>query len=148
MRIWIGRGKTLFRWRLFGLETEFKMIPFGGLTFLTHGLRTGLRLRYFVAILAGPAANVLILLVALRFTSWQKTNIETSIAIGPIVFFGQMFVLIENLIPYRIQTALGTLCTDGLSLLQLIVSQSPEVFRSRQHGYDERASTSTGTRPF
>src|SRR6267154_3842764 len=39
LRIWIGRGKTLWRHGIIGFDTEFKLIPAGGFTFLTHGFR-------------------------------------------------------------------------------------------------------------
>lgn len=145
LRIWIGRGKTFLHARIFGFETEFKPIPFGGLTFLTHGPKPPIRLRYFLAILAGPVANALVLVGAWRFVSWTNFNFENSILIGPIVVFAQVLILIENILPFRIQTALGTLCSDGLSLLQLLFTQSPEIFRSRLPEYGGRGATYSGT---
>ncbi len=126
-QIWIGRGKTLFRARLLGFDTEFKLIPVGGLTFFTRGFRRQLRFRFFLAVLAGPLANAIVLLVAWQFTSWRNLNIETSIHGGAIIVLTQALVLIENLLPYRIQTSIGCVCTDGLSLLQLLTSKLPEI---------------------
>jgi hypothetical protein len=131
LKIWIGRGKTLYRASLLGFDTEFKMIPVGGITFLTHGFKSRLRFRYFLAILAGPLINAVILAIAWSFVSWRSFNIENSIQFAAFVVFAQVFILAENLLPYRIQTALGRLCTDGLSLSQLLVSKSPEILNSR-----------------
>ena len=131
LKIWIGRGKTLFRANLFGFDTEFKMIPVGGFTFLTHGLTEKLRFRYFLAILAGPASNAIILWIACRFVAWRDINIETSVQFGAIIVLAQGFSLVENLFPFRVQTALGSVCTDGLSLFQLLSSRSPDVLRPR-----------------
>jgi hypothetical protein len=131
LRIWIGRGKTLWRCGVFGFDTEFKIIPAGGFTFLTHGFRERLRLRYFLTVFAGPVSNVIILLLASRFVVWKEFDLESSIQIGPIVFLCQAYILVENLLPYRIQSSMGTFCTDGLSLFQLLFSKSPEMFRSR-----------------
>lgn len=138
LKIWIGRGKTIYRLKFFGFDTEFKMIPVGGLTFLTHGFKSKLRVRYFLAILAGPFINMVILAVAWKFTSWRNFSLESSIQFAAFVAFAQIFILVENLLPYRIQTALGRLSTDGLSLFQLLLSKSPDVLNSNL-----RFSTST-----
>ena len=131
LRIWIGRGKTICRANLFGFDTEFKMIPFGGLTFLTHGFKDKLRFRYFLAILAGPFINAVILSASWGFVSWRSFSLENSVQLAAFVVLAQIFILVENLLPYRIITALGTLCTDGLSLFQLLLSKSPNVLNSR-----------------
>jgi len=145
IRIWVGRGKTLYRLNVFGFDTEFRMIPFGGITFLTHTVQDKLRLRYFLAILAGPLTNALILVVAWKFASWRNFNLETTLQIGTFVALAQIAILLENLLPYRIQTALGKLCTDGLSLFQLIASKSPEVLHRRPHNPGSIAQTQTWT---
>lgn len=141
LRIWIGRGKTIYRPKVFEFDTEFKMIPVGGLTFLTHGLTKRLRFKYFLAILAGPLINAVILAVAWKFVSWRNFSLESSIQLAAFIAFAQMFILVENLLPYRIQTALGRLSTDGLSLFQLLASKSPDVLNSHF-----QFSTSTATR--
>ena len=132
LRVWIGRGKTFYRTKLFGFDTELKMIPFGGITFLTHGLKANLRSRYFLAILAGPLINTIILIITWRFVSWHSFNFENSIQPAAFIFITQALLLWENLLPYRVQTALGFLSTDGLSLLQLVFSKYPDVLNSRQ----------------
>jgi hypothetical protein len=133
LRIWIGRGKTLFRIKLLGFDTEFKMIPFGGLTFMTHGTQEKLRPRYFLAILAGPLINAAVLGIAWKYASWRSFSLETAIQFGVIVVLVQALILIENLLPYRIRTALGRQCTDGLTLFQLLASKSPDILNSRLH---------------
>ena len=131
LKIWIGRGKTLFRVNIFGFDTEFKMIPYGGLTFLTHGFKEKLRFRYFLAVMAGPFANAIILLVAWKYSAWRNFNLEATIQLGTFIVLAQALILMESLLPYRIQTALGQLSTDGLSLFQLLTSKSPDVLTSR-----------------
>jgi len=133
LKIWIGRGKTFYRVNILGFDTEFKMIPFGGLTFLAHGLKGKLHFRYFLTVLAGPLANAIILVGFLKFASWGNFNLETTLQFGAFIVSAQALILIENLMPYRIQTAAGKLCTDGLSLFQLLSSKSPEVLHSRFH---------------
>jgi len=134
LRIWIGRGKTLWRHSIIGFDTEVKIIPAGGFTFLTHGFKEKLRLRYFLTVLAGPVSNVIILIIASRFTSWKEFNLETSIQIGAIVFVGQAYILVENLLPYRIQSSMGRFCTDGLSLFQLLFQNPRDVSFSIKMG--------------
>jgi len=145
LRIWIGRGKTIYRPRLLGVDTEFKIIPFGGLTFLTHGFTSKLRVKYFLAILAGPLINVVILAFAWKYVSWRNFNLENAIQLPAFVAFAQIFILVENLLPYRIQTALGRLSTDGLSLFQLLLGKSPDVLISPlRFNTDPQQGTFTG----
>lgn len=129
LRIWIGRGKTFYRATLLGFDTEFKLIPFGGLTLMTHGLKKKLRFRYTLAILAGPMTNVIIFVVAWRFDCPRNFDISTRIQFGLIIMLVQLFILVENLLPFRIQTPMGKLCTDGLSLIQLFLAKSPDMLR-------------------
>ncbi|HTV48235.1 MAG TPA: site-2 protease family protein [Phycisphaerae bacterium] len=135
--IWIGRGSTFYHAKILGFDTEFKVIPVDGFTFLSYGFKDQSRFRYILAILAGPMANAIILVIALRFVTWDNLNITTSIQLGEIIFFVQALILVGNLLPYRIQTARGKLCTDGLSLLQLLTSKSPE-FLSSQLGKEAK----------
>jgi hypothetical protein len=144
LKIWIGRGKPICRLNLFGFDTEFKMVPVGGLTFLTHGFKNRLRFRYFLAVFAGPLINAVILAVAWKFTSWRNFSFESSIQFAAFVAFAQIFILVENLLPYRIQTALGRLSTDGLSLFQLLLSKSPDVLNSHlRYSIDTQQQTYT-----
>jgi hypothetical protein len=130
-KIWIGRGKTFYKANLLGFQTEFKTIPFGGFTFLVPDQKKKLRLRYFLAILAGPFANAIILATVWKFVSWKSLDIQSSIQLPAIVFLAQAAILIENLSPYRIQTAFGSVFTDGLCLIQLVTSKTPECLQPR-----------------
>lgn len=123
-RIWIGRGKTFFRKSIVGFDTEFKVLPFGGFAFLRPKANSNLRVRFFVSVLAGPLANVGILALTLRYLSWKNVNFEESIQFFPIIFASQAFILIENLLPYKVQTGLGTFRTDGLFLLHLLFKRT------------------------
>lgn len=128
--IWIGRGRTLFHANILGFPSEFKIIPLGGLTFLTHGAMENLRRRYFLAILAGPMMNASLLVAALLLTSWRTFDFENRIEFAALIVLAQSVILVENLLPYRIQTALGTVPTDGRSLWQLLFSKAPDLFNS------------------
>jgi len=138
--IWIGRGSTFYRKNLLGFDTEFKIIPEGGVTFLTHGFKKEPRFRYILATLAGPAANAIILAIALRFVTWSRFDIKTimqfidittSIQFASIIIFIQVVILIDNLLPHRVHTSRGNLSTDGLLLFQLLTSKSPEFLPSQ-----------------
>jgi hypothetical protein len=145
LRIWIGRGRTLYRANLLGFETEFKIVPISGITFFTHGFKEKLRLRYFLAILAGPLANAIILAVAWQFVSSRNFDMRTSIQLGAIILFVQVIMLIGDLLPYRTRTAVGRIPTDGLSLFQLAVSKSPDVLNSALQVQFENTTTQTHT---
>jgi len=127
LRVWIGRGKTFCRANVFGFDTKFKTIPMGGFAFLSHGIETKLRLRYFLAILAGPLSNLIILMCAWNLAAWREFDWGRSIQLRNLIVVVQIMILVENLLPYRIQTAVGRISTDGRTLLQLILSKSPDV---------------------
>jgi hypothetical protein len=130
-KIWIGRGKTFYQANLLGFRTEFKTIPVGGFTFLAPKEKEKLRLRYFFAIFAGPFANAIILATVWKFVSWKSLDIQSSIQLPAIIFLAQAAILIGNLLPYRIQTAFGLVFTDGLCLIQLLNSKTPECLQPR-----------------
>jgi hypothetical protein len=131
LRIWIGRGKTVYRANILGFDSEIKNVPFGGITFFAHKTNEYLRFRYFLTILAGPAINALMLAVAWRYASFHEFDLENSIHFAAITALMQAIILIENLLPYRTRTTAGRMGTDGLSLYQLIASESPEVLRQK-----------------
>lgn len=126
-RIWIGRGKTFLRRNILGFDTEFKWMPIGGFAFLRPKSNHGLRLRFFFAILAGPLVNAIVLVIVSRFISWRDVDFERFIELRPIIFATQVLILIENLLPFKVQTDLGTIRSDGLFLFQLIFKKSPEI---------------------
>ena len=76
----------------------------------------------------------------------RNFSLETSIQLGAFIVLAQAWILIENLLPYRIQTALGRLTTDGLALLQLVTSKSPDVLNSRVGVHVANSNPQTQTR--
>ncbi len=129
--IWIGCGDTFFRARVLGFATEFKRIQIGGLTFFTHDSENKLRIRYFLAVLAGPAVNAVILAIAWHFVSWRYSDIAKSIQFSTIIFLAQAVLLVAVLIPRRTGNANEKGHSDGLNLLELLAFQSPQLLRAR-----------------
>lgn len=139
--IWIGCGDTFFRARVLGFATEFKMIPIGGLTFFTHDSEDKLRIRYFLAVLAGPAVNAVILAIAWHFVSWCHSDIAKSVQFATIIFIAQAVLLVPTLIPRQTRNAIGKGRSDGRHLLELLVFQSPELLRARPDKQNARVAS-------
>jgi hypothetical protein len=73
------------------------------------------------------------MLIAWKLGTWRNFNLETTLQTTALIVFAQSMILLENLLPYRIQTALGTVSTDGHSLWQLLFSKTPDVLHPRWH---------------
>jgi len=132
IQIWIGWGKSFLQTNILGFHVEFKAIPVGGFTFFTRDYNKRLpRFKYFLAILAGPLSNAIILVAILKFFSPIVFDISKSIQWPIIIIVAQILILFENLLPYEFQTPFGLAYTDGLSLFQLITSKNPECLQPR-----------------
>ena len=131
VEVWIGRGADVLTTRLFGFPLRFKIVPVGGFAFLQHWTQDRVRLRYFLAVLAGPLVNLLLAAAAYPFVDWHDWNFDRRLCPGHAVVITQLLVTLENLLPYRFQTAYGKVASDGLSLAQLLFSRSPDLL-SRQ----------------
>ena len=121
-RIILGSGKVWWRGTIFGFPVEARVFPFIGFAMATPRDPRGVRWRHFAFILAGPMANVALLSLAYlalrdrtmpqlmeqRFWGWQ------------LFAAGNLGVIVCNLVPYRVATALGAVSSDGLVLLNLL----------------------------
>ncbi len=131
LEVWIGRGTDVLTTRLFGFALRFKVVPAGGFAFLQHGTEDRVRLRYFLAILAGPLVNLLLAAAAYPLVDWHNWNFERGLCPGHAFVITQLFITVQNLLPYRLQTGYGKVASDGLSLAQLLFSKSPDLLSSQ-----------------
>jgi len=132
-RIFIGYGKTVFKMKLFGFDTEFHAIPMGGRVVETPRETNHYRSQRFALVIAGPLANVLLLLVL--FITGGRTTIDFAVIskhLAPfqMFFIANVLIVVENLWPRFHQTPLGKLPSDGKQLLQLLKVDSTRAAQS------------------
>ncbi len=129
-KIYLGSGKTLIQFKLFGFDCEFKPIPMGGLVVAAHRNIDYLRLKQFAFILAGPVVNFLLAATIWPFLDhdqlWSIRPMEHGFQFGLTFFYANLSVLIENLWPHNVPTVFGPLPSDGKQLLGAL-------FLSREH---------------
>jgi tetratricopeptide (TPR) repeat protein len=125
IRIFIGAGKPLFCFNLFGFDWLLNRIPFGGLTFARPGPDSNTRFKWIAFISAGLIVNSLFLIFAwlLTRTDFYQAEVYPSLAVLVEAFiWANVVVIVENLAPYTVQVGSGQFSTDGKLLLQAIFS--------------------------
>jgi len=113
--IHFGFGPPLWQGRIGDVEVTVSRYPFGGQTALAFASRARLKARLFLSVLAGPAANGLLLVLLLP--AFDATRTVTSLAPVEALVLANAVVLLSNLIPRKIRPAGIELKTDGLLLL-------------------------------
>ena len=132
-RIFVGYGKTIFKVKLFGFETEFHTIPMGGRVVTAPKETAHYRSKRFALVIAGPLANVLLLLVLFLIGGRATTDFGALVQhLAPIqmFFIANVLIVIENLWPKFHQTPLGKMPSDGKQLLQLLKTDPKQAAKS------------------
>src|SRR5262245_40498371 len=118
--LYVGAGPRLFRARVFGLDTEFRAIPTGGLTLAAPRETRLLRPRRFLMTLAGPFVNLLLMASVWRFIHFDGLESLRWLEKGPRpglgFFYANLYVLAVNLWPSEVLTPLGKVSSDGKAL--------------------------------
>lgn len=121
-KIYIGSGKTLFTFKLFGFDCEFRPLPTGGVVVAAHRDLKRLGANQFAFILAGPAINILLAAAVWRFLSpddlWSIHPLDHGFQPGLAFFYANVVVLLQNLWPHDVATMFGSLPSDGKQLFQ------------------------------
>jgi len=119
-KLYIGSGKTVFRKRLFGFDSEIKAVPMGGLVFACHRDLAYIRSKQIAFVLAGPAINLVLAAVISPFLNpddlWSFKPFEQELQIGLLFFYANLIVLLVNLWPRNVATGFGTFPSDGKQL--------------------------------
>ena len=137
-KIYVGFGKTLFKRNLFGFETEFRAIPLGGLVLAAPRDKSHFRPKLFAFALAGPVANVLLLLgssIAVRTSPEGFVSLGHQCAPLEMFVFANLVIVIENLLPRIFVTPLGQLASDGKQLLQALRKDPDRAAQSHAGGF-------------
>jgi hypothetical protein len=114
----LGSGPRLARAHVRGTDADVRLLPFGGHTVMVP-LTPG-RARLAVGVLAGPLANLTVVLVTLFV--WPRTGGW----VAPLVI-ANLLVLLGNLWPMKVATPLGPVHSDGLALVTLLRSPAEEL---------------------
>jgi hypothetical protein len=118
LRILLGTGKSIFSIDLFGVPLLINLIPFGGATlFKEEGAPN--RWKHIAVISAGPLVNLAAAALAWLFidSGGLFDNIRTA---PELVFWANLIVLAENIIPHGVQTPIGTIANDGMQIWSLL----------------------------
>lgn len=122
-KIYLGSGTTVFTFRLFGFDFEFRAIPMGGLVVAAHRSVESLRLKQFAFILAGPAVNVLLAAAIWPFLDsdllWGLQQLEEDWQLGLMFFYANLAMVLENLLPHNVATLFGPMPSDGRQLCRV-----------------------------
>lgn len=119
IRILVGSGKPLFNFEFLSFQWLFNRWPFGGLTLAPPSAAMAVRWKQFLFVAGGPAVNISAATVGWLVIGRQALFDETRTP-GEILFWANLIVLVENLIPWRVQTVWGPMQTDGLLLWNII----------------------------
>lgn len=121
-KIYLGWGKTWFKFRRLGFEFEVRPALQGGLVVAGHPSLQWLRIKQFLFTLAGPMVNVVLASSIWPFLRpgqlWSFQVFETRLQVGTIFFYVNLIVLLENLLPYKVTTPLGRVSSDGKRLFE------------------------------
>lgn len=115
----LGFGRLLFNKKFLGVHWVARLIPLGGATFLAGPETRFYRMRFFLAVLAGPALHAVlaVLLYFLQFPILLMTG-HINWIVG-LAMWLNIISLIANLFPRKISTAFGVTGTDGWKLFHI-----------------------------
>lgn len=124
----IGVGRKLFEFRLRGVRITVNALPLMGLTALAPKNTRRMRMRLFLAIIAGPATHLILAALATAHVLGSRPE-ESSLSllfldITPVKVFILVNVvfLVLSLIPRRSGSPAGIVRTDGSTLLRLAMN--------------------------
>jgi len=119
-QITIGVGNTIWKRRWNGTLVDVRSLPIAGATFMVPEDTRWFRLKFFLAIFAGPAVNAVLAWVAIVL--WQDSPPHLDLDALPraarLFVWANVAVLVVNLWPHKPRAAFG-IATDGSQLLQL-----------------------------
>ena len=125
----VGFGRPILRGRFIGFDWIVRYIPYGGATVVQQFADRRLRFRQCLYILAGPAANFLLASIAWVLVTYSAFNrMEGSLVTNGwwIFISANLLVVVVNLYPSPVDTPLGVIPSDGLTLLLLFNIRSEE----------------------
>ena len=135
-KIFLGDGRTWLRRTIRGVDVELKIRPTSGVVVAGHREIRGYRWRQFLFILAGPAANVALVVLACAGMGFQFSAISSArwglvqgIDGWMALACANCYLLLTNLWPRMIRTAVGLASSDGRNLFRALFAK-PELARA------------------
>ena len=125
IRILIGMGKPVFSFDLAGFYWVFNPIPFGGLTLSKPPEKVN-RWKHLMFVSAGLAVNALGAFIAWLFIG-PGGLFHSPGSVAKLLFWGNLIVIAENLIPRAVQTSYGSTFTDGWQIWHTLLSWNKSV---------------------
>src|ERR1051326_5704964 len=125
IRMLIGMGKPVFSFDLAGFYWVFNPIPFGGLTLSKPPEKVN-RWKHLMFVSAGLAVNALGAFIAWLFIG-PGGLFHSPGSVAKLLFWGNLIVIAENLIPRAVQTSYGSTFTDGWQIWHTLLSWNKSV---------------------
>ena len=153
--ITVGIGPRIKTFKLGHFTLEFKLVPFGGLTWTANPNLHLARLKQFLVYLAGPLANAALVVAGLYLIPgsnpihWFASALPKSY-LGQALPFGVLFVLANascvlfNLVPYRAAVDGMELDSDGLGMFRSLFASDESVRQWQIWYYHLESTTGAG----
>jgi Tfp pilus assembly protein PilF len=137
-RIFIGHGRTVFKVKLLGFDTEFRILPFGGLVLEAPRDIAHFHAKHFAIVVAGPLANAI--LMAASFAAMDGSlsgfgSITRQLLPLQMFFIANVLIVIENLWPRQIATVFGKSSSDGKQLLEALKKDPTRALKRHAAGF-------------
>ena len=136
-----GHGKNLLSKKIFGAYLDFKKIPAGGLTFYLPEPSSFFRTKIMITTAAGPLINLLV-----AWLVWQQIGHEkfmndffNEAAILPIIFLSNIVTSSINLLPFKFNSPVGRIWSDGGRLLTTPFIKMAEIESYQHSGFYSQA---------
>jgi len=119
----VGVGPLLLRGRIGRAQLELRLLPLSGFVspHYVTGLRKGPLLLFLLGGILGNLALICLLALLDAVGAIQKLPQLVHDGLGPLVF-AQLFLIVVNLIPFRVKVHGSRMASDGLQVLRLFRS--------------------------
>jgi tetratricopeptide (TPR) repeat protein len=117
----VGLGPVAWQRSLGGVHISVARYPIAGYTALAYGTRRWVRVRYFLAVAAGPLFSALLLL--LLVPGYRASHLDSTYAVRESLIIVNALILCVNLFPRRVNLAGVPSFNDGGHLWQIMTGQ-------------------------
>jgi tetratricopeptide (TPR) repeat protein len=118
IRIMVGAGKPFLSFELAGFYWIINPIPFGGLTYSASPGRLH-RWKHLVFVCGGLLVNLFIGGIAWCFIGAGELFSQSG-NLAKLVFWANLIIVVQNVIPWVARTSVGPIPNDGLQIWQIL----------------------------
>ncbi|HTQ49488.1 MAG TPA: site-2 protease family protein, partial [Candidatus Acidoferrales bacterium] len=137
-RIFIGHGRTVFKVKLLGFDTEFHILPFGGMVIEAPREIAHFHAKHFAIVVAGPLTNSILMAASFAAMGGSLAGFEAitrQLLPLQIFFIANLLIVMENLWPRQIATAFGKSPSDGKQLLEALKMDPGRALKRHAAGF-------------